>query len=701
MKKIQQELFVIASLPTVVLILFGLTLSLSHAQQLPHPGLILLFVLLSIATSSFLVYRLRVLLIHPLEETIAGLFHDTHTSISSAGFNELSLAINAYVSHLQREYEHKLLKSDSNYRNLQEKYTALELLNSEILQSSNLLKQETESEKRTADALLRLCYKPLKTIVGFTNLITQNDSQDLSFCIGEITRAARNLQFLIRESQDSPSSPETAEIEPWQFADDVLGTLSPIMSLHKIKVNVIVLRSCPAKLHVEGEQPISLLFQYMLHYFLHLQTNKGDLVLNISFTHGELTFALDEENYPTSVKLSRRFQHLLSKDATLEDGLLYLPVSTVSTVQEKPGDGLTGIVICEGKAQRESLYERLGQLGAHLTNDFKSGNLDFCLVNDEMSQAFKAVHQYLNPDVSIFLLDNNTLYQRENWHHLRNPIDQSELIHLLASLEANHHVEPSYDILAVDDNVANLRLLELQLTELGHSVTTASNGISAVDLCQENHYDLVFLDLQMPGMHGLEATKKILELGTETPPIIGLTAHATNEERQDYLEGGMSQVVIKPIRIDSLKSLLRRHIENIESKPPVAAPRNIADIVFDRGLSLSTANDRPELADELFQLLIATLPEDQAQINLAFRNEDHQALKQAVHKLHGAIRYCGVPRLGSAVAKLERLLKTRLQVDIRGALNIVNSEISSLMIWHRENPDPFGNLGLQQNLGSE
>lgn len=251
---------------------------------------------------------------------------------------------------------------------------------------------------------------------------------------------------------------------------------------------------------------------------------------------------------------------------------------------------------------------------------------------------------------------------------------------------------PGYDILAVDDNAANLHLLELQLTQLGHKVTTSSNGVSAVDLCRENHFDLVFMDVRMPGMNGLEATKKILEQGAEVPPIVGLTAYATREERQDYLKGGMSQVIIKPIRIDGLKSVLRRQIENIESKVPVAAPRNIEEIVFDRELSLSTANHRPELADELFQLLISTLPEDQTQINIAFRNKDLQALSEAVHKLHGAIRYCGVPRLGSAVTKLEMLLKTGSQGDIRGALNIVNSEISALMIWHRENLDPFGNM---------
>ena len=255
----------------------------------------------------------------------------------------------------------------------------------------------------------------------------------------------------------------------------------------------------------------------------------------------------------------------------------------------------------------------------------------------------------------------------------------------------------------MDDNAANLHLLELQLAQLGHKVTTTSNGVSAVALCHGNHFDLVFMDVRMPGMNGLEATKKILEQGAEVPPIVGLTAYATVQERQNCLKGGMCQVIIKPIRIDGLKSVLRRQLENIESRAAVAAPRNIEEIVFDRELSLSKANDRPELADELFQLLISTLPEDQTQINIAFSNKDHQTLREAVHKLHGAIRYCGVPRVGNAITKLEMLLKTRSQDNIRGALAIVNSEISALIIWHRENSDPFGNLNRisPKNFGSE
>lgn len=698
MKKIQQELFIIGSLPTAVLIIFGLIFGLTDGRS-PHPGLILLFVLLSIAATSFLAYRLRILLIRPLEETIAGFFQDKNAGSSADNLNELSLGIDRHISNLQWEDEHKLDNSGSDYNKLPKKHTDLDSL----LRSFQLLKLELASEKPNTDAILRLCDKPLKTIVGFTNRINQDDPQNFSHCVGEITRSARNLQFLIRESQDPASSPESVEIEPWQIADDVLGMLSPITSRLKSNVHVTVLGSCPAMLNVDGEQPLSLLFHYLLHYFLHRKANNSDLVLNVSYTpNGDLTFALDEENYPVSVDLCRRFRHLLSKGATVEDGLLHLPVRTFATTHDKPGEGLTGAIICEGKKQRESLHTRLSQLGAQLTNDFKYADLDFCLVDDETSEAFKAAHQYLTPEVNIFLLNNNTLHQRESWHHLRNPIDQGELIRLLSGLKSKHHRSPGYDILAVDDNISNLRLLELQLTELGHCVITTGDGASAVDLCRENHFDLVFLDIQMPGMDGLEATRKIIELKAETPPIIGLTAHATNDERQEYLAGGMSQVIIKPIKIDSLKSVLRRHIENIESKPPSAAPRKIAELVFDRELSLSAANDRPELAGELYELLIATIPEDQAQINTAFKNEDPQAFREAVHKLHGAIRFCGVPRLGNAVAKLELILKTGAQVEIRGTLSMVNSEISALMNWHQENSDPFGiSMEILGNLGSE
>ena len=88
-------------------------------------------------------------------------------------------------------------------------------------------------------------------------------------------------------------------------------------------------------------------------------------------------------------------------------------------------------------------------------------------------------------------------------------------------------------------------------------------------------------------------------------------------------------------------------------------------------------------------MLIENLPADQKAINDAINGGSPEALRAAVHKLLGAVRYCGVPRLANAVEKMEVMVKTGAAEDIHRALNRLNGEVSSLMLWSQENPDPF------------
>jgi two-component system sensor histidine kinase BarA len=148
----------------------------------------------------------------------------------------------------------------------------------------------------------------------------------------------------------------------------------------------------------------------------------------------------------------------------------------------------------------------------------------------------------------------------------------------------------------------------------------------------------------------------------------------------------MEEVIVKPVRINTIRNLTKRLANPAK---PLSASRSIEENIFDLELSLTAANNRPELADELMTLLIANLPIDQKSINDTFTNSGPEQLQSAVHKLNGAIRYCGVPRLANAVEKLATLVKSGPDEDIRRALNVLHGEVNSLMIWSQSNPDPF------------
>jgi len=194
---------------------------------------------------------------------------------------------------------------------------------------------------------------------------------------------------------------------------------------------------------------------------------------------------------------------------------------------------------------------------------------------------------------------------------------------------------------------------------------------------------MIFMDIQMPGIGGLEATNRIRQ-HNRSVLIVGLTAHATTEEKKGYLEAGMNDVLIKPVRMESLRVITQR-LGQPDAFPPLAASGTTALPTFDLDLALENAGDRRDLATELFDLLLASLPGDLDAINAASSNINE--LKRAVHKLHGAVRYCGVPRLEKAIQKLELALKHGEELEIQPLLNLLNGEVTALNTWHHDNPD--------------
>jgi len=122
---------------------------------------------------------------------------------------------------------------------------------------------------------------------------------------------------------------------------------------------------------------------------------------------------------------------------------------------------------------------------------------------------------------------------------------------------------PGLRILVAEDNVINQKLITTTLEKFAVDVTIAANGEEAVALRMENNYDLVFMDIQMPVMNGMEATAAILdyEKGSKVPhiPIIALTANALRGDREKYLKAGMDNYTPKPINVSLLREIIREY----------------------------------------------------------------------------------------------------------------------------------------------
>ena len=114
-------------------------------------------------------------------------------------------------------------------------------------------------------------------------------------------------------------------------------------------------------------------------------------------------------------------------------------------------------------------------------------------------------------------------------------------------------------MLVVDDNKVNLKVASRMLQKLGCYVDSCEGGRESVQMVGGKHYDIVFMDCQMPEVDGFEATRRIRELGGfESLPIIALTANAMKGDRERCLDAGMNEYLSKPVSSAKLKEVLDR-----------------------------------------------------------------------------------------------------------------------------------------------
>lgn len=249
------------------------------------------------------------------------------------------------------------------------------------------------------------------------------------------------------------------------------------------------------------------------------------------------------------------------------------------------------------------------------------------------------------------------------------------------------------NVMVVDDHPGNLRLATVFLEEMGVRVCACHSGTEAIAAFTEQTFDLVFMDIQMPDMDGMQTTRELrnLEQDLRHTPIIALTAHALASERQTLLQAGMDDYLSKPVSEGHLRHMLEKWVSRPEARltatrpaeappsdeapsseapssneapqpdngdAPTALPDDDTLPVFDPALALRRAGDRPALAQEMHSMLLASLDQDAPRISAQAESGSLTPLLESVHKLHGATRYCGAPRLERAARTLEEALKT-------------------------------------------
>ena len=487
----------------------------------------------------------------------------------------------------------------------------------------------------------------------------------------EAVTELENLQFLLA---DSHLFPATKTHDLLKLIDRVIDITAPLSRMRNATFQVEFESDCPRFFSLDNGRFGSSFFQLIIGYLQHSdppQDKKDQIFIKVGqTTKGFILTFPKASNRKSNTEFN---ESLKSAGATLNHKTLAFP-ATVIHQKNSAETNLTAIVVSEDEYERSSLTKRLSFLGINCITDFKNQHLDICVASDETSEVFLSIKPYLPEATFVLMLNNRQHYQHQRWITVNDPVTQTQLEKIVTRITSTKSISSQKNVLVVDDSEVNILLLEIQLKELGHKVTAAATGEVAVSLAKRGQFEMIFMDIQMPGIGGLEATNRIRQ-HNRSVLIVGLTAHATTEEKKGCLAAGMNDVLIKPVGMESLRVITQR-LGQTDGFPPLAASGAMALPTFDLDLALKNASDRRDLATELFDLLLASLPSDLDAINAASSNIND--LKRAVHKLHGAVRYCGVPRLAKAIQKLELALKHGEELEIQPLLNLLNGEVTAL-----------------------
>ena len=205
-------------------------------------------------------------------------------------------------------------------------------------------------------------------------------------------------------------------------------------------------------------------------------------------------------------------------------------------------------------------------------------------------------------------------------------------------------------ILIADDDLLNQKLLTEFLKPMNYTVDTAQDGYDTLTLTQKNSYDLIFLDMRMPSMNGIETAFKIrnLSLLNEHTPLILMSGDELSEFNSEILGAKINETILKPITMETLRHLLNRWIPSM--KEFYQSPIHWAQC-------LRVANGQEALAKELITMLLEELPEDFNCIQHAYEEKKYEEMILRLHKLRGALCYSGVPELQEKTTLLEEVLR--------------------------------------------
>ena len=220
---------------------------------------------------------------------------------------------------------------------------------------------------------------------------------------------------------------------------------------------------------------------------------------------------------------------------------------------------------------------------------------------------------------------------------------------------------PQLKILVVDDDVLNQRMMQLLMMREGHQVDLAADGSEALEAIKTQKYDIVFMDLQMPVLDGIEASRRIRtweENEGQHTFIVALTASYLPEIGHVLFEAGIDNYLAKPFEMEQVQRLLKYTFQarrnNRLDQPVIPVQELQLEKVLDIQKGIVQVGGNEETYGELLGDFVDELPKRLRAIQRFYANKDLMELSRAAHNLSGIAANLGASQLSASAKKLDK-----------------------------------------------
>ncbi|MEI7840978.1 MAG: ATP-binding protein [Methylococcaceae bacterium] len=547
---------------------------------------------------------------------------------SNDEFGDLIDAFNEMLVQLNLSFQ----KRDEAQQALSHNLTHLEdIVSAQTLDLQKSLEVADAANRSKSDFLANMSHEirtPMNAIIGMTYLVQRtnlNDNQRNH--IDKIGVAAQALLSIINDILDfSKIEAGKLALENTVFSLDNL--LSDSLDILKIKAEQ---KNVPLFCVVSPDTPRQLLGDS-----LRLGQILVNLISNaVKFTsQGEVVLTVTSKNSAN---------HIVELCFSIRD---------------------TGIGMTD--EQINSLFQPFSQADSSITRQYGGSGLGLTIC--------KQLATLMGGEISV-----NSVYGTGSTFTFTVTLAQAAFNQVAQIVEKlpiqNYHAQ---QILLVDDNEINQEIAYELLTSMGLQVQVANNGKEGLTRALAEPFDLILMDIQMPIMDGLTATRLIrLEKSLDDLPIVAMTAHAMQGDKEKSLAAGMNDHLTKPIEVEKLVAMLNRwlKIDSTIIQKPVLVPKNSSQNSlpntlppFDLVQALKFSNQNATLLHELLLNFRSRYADSGKQLAQWIDSNDCTQAAQLAHSLKGVAGTLGASELRTAMEALEIALSNNQLQDLNQLL---------------------------------